>query len=175
MPSYHLWLKPSGEAYEVLAATIRELSRRLQAPVFEPHVTVLGRLIGRESDLIAQTHKFARQLRPFPIILTRPSYRDAYFQCLFLLVEQTGPVIEANTRARCAFNHDGGADYMPHVSLVYGLYSTDVKERVIAGLGSHLEMTFEAAILSLVRSHSDDPQDWHEIAVAPMGIIEGVN
>jgi len=48
--TYHLWLKPSGPSYEVLAGLIRDLAKELSAPVFEPHVTFLGDLEGSEQD-----------------------------------------------------------------------------------------------------------------------------
>ena len=52
MPSYHLWLMPFGEAYPLLAATIAELSRRHGAPIFEPHVTLLGDLPDSEEEIV---------------------------------------------------------------------------------------------------------------------------
>ena len=57
MPSYHLWLMPFGEAYPLLAATIAELSRRHGAPIFEPHVTLLGDLPGSEEEIVPKVQE----------------------------------------------------------------------------------------------------------------------
>jgi Cyclic phosphodiesterase-like protein len=168
-PSYHLWLKPSGQAYDVLADVIRELSHKLQAPTFEPHVTLLGNLSGSEHEHLHRTKQLAPQLQPLPITLTAPSHGNEYFQCLFIKVEQTEQIMSANASARCVFGHGGGGAYMPHMSLVYGLYPEALKRELIATLSAHLRMTFEATLLHLIRADSDDPKDWHEVAVVPMG------
>ncbi|MGH8010434.1 MAG: hypothetical protein ACREQ3_25855 [Candidatus Binatia bacterium] len=98
--SYHLWLKPSGSAYDVLAETIRELARELNAPVFEPHVTLLGHLEGSEQNHVERTQQLARELHPFQVVLTEPSYQNEYFQCLFMRVQQTPAVMNPNALAR---------------------------------------------------------------------------
>jgi len=98
--SYYLWFKPSGMAYDILARTIGELAKELNSPVFEPHVTLIGSLEGTEEELVQQTEEFARQLEPFTMVLTEPSYSDEHFQCIFMLVEQTAPIMNAYALAR---------------------------------------------------------------------------
>ena len=49
-PSYHLWLKPSGTIYDALSEMIEELAHTLGGPVFAPHVTLLGSLVGTEEQ-----------------------------------------------------------------------------------------------------------------------------
>jgi 2'-5' RNA ligase len=167
--SYHLWLKPSGKAHDVLAEAIQDLSHKLRSPIFEPHVTLLSGLQGSEQDHLLRTEQLADWLQPLHISLIAPSYQDTYFQCLFLKVEETPPVMEAHARAKAAFADKAEAAFMPHLSLLYGLYSREVKQEIIATLPSHLRMTFDATALYLTRSDSDDPKDWHEILMVPMG------
>ena len=166
-PSYHLWLKPSGKAYDILAEAIRELSRTLQAPLFDPHVTLLSRLTGSEPEDLVRTEQLAAQLRPFQIILTEPSFRDDYFQCLFMKVQETPPVIEAHSTAKAVFAHKTEM-FMPHLSLVYGLYPIELKQKTIAALSPHLRLAFESKTVSLIKSNSDAPEDWQEMARIPM-------
>ncbi|MGH7231842.1 MAG: 2'-5' RNA ligase family protein [Nitrospiraceae bacterium] len=168
MPSYHLWLKPSGEAYERLASAIRELADKLKAPIFEPHVTLLSPLSGTEEEHRRRTKQLAQRLRPFPIILIEPAYRDEYFQCVFMKAVDTPQLMEARTQARHLFSHAGRDVYMPHVSLLYGLYPTELKQELIGALPPDLRMTFGATAVHLVRSDSDDPKDWHEISAIAM-------
>jgi hypothetical protein len=167
-PRYHLWLKPFGQAYDVLAEVIRELGRKLQAPIFEPHVTLLGSLSGFEHEHLHRIKVLAPQLQPLPITLTAPGHGNEYFQCLFMKVEQSDQIMSANASARRVFAHAGGT-YMPHMSLVYGLYPDAMKRELIATLPAQLRMTFDATVLYLIRADSDDPKDWHEIAAIPMG------
>ena len=53
-PTYHYWFKPSGQAYEILSRTIRDLARELDAPVFEPHISLIGNLDGTEGNLLKE-------------------------------------------------------------------------------------------------------------------------
>ncbi len=165
--SYHIWLKPSGSAYELFAKTIHELAYELNAPVFEPHVTLLGHLAGTEQEHVRRTKQLARELHPFQIILTEPSYRNEYFQCLFMNVEQPSAVINANALAKHIFRREEEA-YMPHLSLVYGLHTEARKREVIANLRPDVRTCFEVSAVYLIKADGRDPKDWHEILISPM-------
>jgi 2'-5' RNA ligase len=167
-PSYHLWLKPSGKAYDILADAIRELSQTLQAPLFDPHVTLLSRLTGSEPEHLLRTEQLAAKLRPFQIILTEPSFRDDYFQCLFMKVKETPQIMDAHATAKAVFAHKT-ENFMPHLSLMYGRYPIELKQKTIATLPADLCVAFESTAVSLIRANSDAPQDWYEMARIPMG------
>ncbi len=164
--TYHLWLKPSGPTYDKLATTIQELAQELNAPVFEPHVTLLS-LEGTQREHVRRTEELARQLKAFLVVLAELSYRDEYFQCLFLNVQRTAQVMNANVLARQVFRQTEKA-YTPHLSLLYGLYPEVRKRAVIARLRSGVRTSFEASAIHLIQADSSDPKDWHEISIAPM-------
>jgi 2'-5' RNA ligase len=167
-PGYHLWLKPDGDAYNQLAAVVRDLAQRLNAPVFDPHVTLLGNLIGSEGALRAKTATLAQELRPLTITLSEPGYTDEHFRCLFMAVRPSDVLMETRAAAERTFDHVP-AHFQPHVSLLYGSYPLQVKQEVIAELPTLSGMTFEAASISLIRADSDDPKDWQEIERIRMG------
>src|SRR3954462_2265494 len=87
-PTYHLWFKPSGEAYKILRRTIEQLAQKLDAPMFEPHISLIGNLDGTEEEIIKKSESLAKSLKPFTAVLTEPAYRDSHFQCLFMLVNK---------------------------------------------------------------------------------------
>lgn len=165
--TYHHWFKPSGVAYDVLARTIRDLARNLNAPTFEPHISLIGNLDGTEEAIIQKTEQLASQLEPFTATLTKASYRDTHFNCLFMLVEQTPPLMQAH-RVASEFFHKPPQDFMPHVSLVYGSYPESRKQFIIANLPDDVRTSFEVTMLYLVRANSPDPKDWQEIGSFPM-------
>ena len=168
-PSYHLWLKPGGQVYDILAETIRTLAEKFDAPIFEPHVTLLGGLAGSEVEHLRRTKELAGTLRAFHITLAEARYRDEYFRCLFRLVEQTPAVMEANLSARRIFDQVSNEGYMPHASLLYGIYPANRKREQIAMLPDQRGLTFETTAIVLIRADSEAPKDWHEILTAPMG------
>jgi 2'-5' RNA ligase len=166
-PTYHYWFKPAGVAYDILARTIRELGRELNSPTFEPHISLIGNLDGTEKELIQKTEQLAQRLESFNAILTEPSYRNTHFQCLFMSVEQTPPIMNAHA-VSCVFFHKPHQAFMPHVSLVYGSYPESRKKLVIANLPADVKVSFEVTGLYLIRADSQEPKDWHEIGPFPM-------
>jgi 2'-5' RNA ligase superfamily protein len=163
--SYHLWLKPSGAAYDVLARTICQLAEELGGPIFEPHVTLIGYLQGSEEQLTERSEEFAHQLKTFSVTLTEPSYRDDHFQCLFMLVEQAPSIMNAHALAKNLFNKPDQV-FLPHLSLAYGSYPESRKKLIIDKLPSDVRTCFEAHTLYLLRADTPDPKDWRQIAAA---------
>jgi 2'-5' RNA ligase len=167
-PTYHLWLKPSGRPYDVLAATIHELARELDVAPFEPHVTLLAYLDGTEAEHRRKTAELASRLTPFDCLLTEPAFLDEHFRCLFMLVDPGAAIMACHTSAARAFNKPAEA-YMPHVSLVYGSFSESRKKAIIARLSPEVRTSFVVQSVILLKSESMEPKDWHEIAEYPFG------
>jgi 2'-5' RNA ligase len=165
-PTYHLWLKPSGRAYDVLARTIRDLADELHLARFEPHVTLLAYLDGSEAEHRRRAEELAGRSAPFQCVLTKAAYLDEHFRCLFMLVDPTPDLMACHTRAAVAFNKSPEA-YMPHVSLVYGTLPESRKKEIIATLAPEVRASFVVARLILLKSESAEPKDWHEIAEYP--------
>ena len=168
MIRYSIWLMPSGGADALLAAAIAELSRTYDGPSFEPHVTLLGDLLGSEEDVATRTLQLAQRLRPYEVQLSTPAYLDQYFRCVFLRVRETPLVMEANAQAIRIFDREDDPPYMPHLSLLYGFFPAALKEQIIAGLSPDLSVRFEATQIHLIGALSDDPKDWSRILEAPL-------
>jgi 2'-5' RNA ligase len=164
--TYHLWVKPTGSVRDTLVRIIQELAHELGGPVFEPHVTLLGDLIGTEREHTQRSEIVTQQLRPFKITLSEPSSLSEYFQCLFMRAERTPSLMKANALARRIFQKPDET-YMPHLSLAYGSYPESSKRAIIRNLPPYVRTCFEVTALSLIRADSGDPKDWHEIALYP--------
>ncbi len=130
--TYHsIWLMPSGKINDELSRLISQLSQQYAAPVFPPHVTLLGELTGAEKELAAQTRQLAAGLQPFQVNLTVVDVLDAYFRCLFLRAEETPALLAANRQARQLFKREQDPKFMPHLSLLYGDFDRATKDRII--------------------------------------------
>lgn len=165
--TYHLWLKPSGRVYDLLVKTIAELSQVYQAPFFEPHVTLLGSLPGTEEEITLRSSQLGTSLRPFDIQLTTPAYGDQYFQCVFLKVQETPAMMNAHELATRLFEKHT-SPYMPHLSLLYGHYSIERKDKIAATLPETLQLRFTVDTVDLIRARSEEPKDWVPILTVPL-------
>ena len=106
---YSIWLMPQSNVGETLGKLIKKLARKYKAPVFLPHVTLIGSLTGEASEIVEQTRKLASLLKPYDIRLTRADCLDEYFRCLFMRVEETREVMDAFHRAVGIFPQKAGA------------------------------------------------------------------
>ena len=168
---FSLWLMPSGDLYEALAHTILRLSRVYQTPAFEPHVTLLGELTEPEAEVLSKTQHLASLIRPCEIRLSRADYLSDYFRCLFLRVEETKPVMEANLKARKVFNRYRDPKYMPHLSLMYGSLGPGVKETIVPRVGDYFDKRFEVRSVHLFLTE-DEPRDWYRVREFPLETAE---
>ncbi len=159
---YSIWLMPTGRVYYQLSEIISQLSKKYSTPNFEPHVTLLGNLIGPGEDLISKTLKLVEQLKSFEIKLKKVDYFDEYFKCLFIRAEKSKEVIKANNIAREIFNLNLDPEYMPHLSLMYGNLNPETKEEILADSGKEFDISFEIKSIHLF-STTDAVKDWHRV------------
>ena len=159
---YSIWLIPAGEVYQKLSEIISKLSEKYSAPNFEPHVTLIGDLLGVEEEIISKTSELANLLKPFEINLKKADYLDEYFKCLFIRAEKTKEIIEANNITRETFDQKSNPEYLPHLSLMYGNFSPEIKEKVLTNLGKQFNISFEVKSVHLF-STTGEVKDWHKI------------
>jgi len=157
---FHLWIVPTDEVCDRLAGVIADLGTRYHGPVFDPHLTLLGRLEGEEEVLVDRTHQLARVLHPFEVRLTEPACESHYFRCLFLPAEPSPSILDAHQKATRIFDAQPASAFDPHVSLLYGEFPETVKQEIINALPPDLPNSFLASRLHLIRAGSTNPQDW---------------
>lgn len=165
--TYHLWLTPTGQAYDILIKTITDLSKAYQAPVFDPHVTLLGSLPGIEEAISLQCVKLGESLAPFDVFLAEPAYGDRFFQCVFLKTQKTPALMNAHEMAKKLFGHSPNP-FMPHLSLLYGHYSRELKHKITSTLSQALSLNFTVDTIHLIHSKSEHPMDWDSILSVPL-------
>ncbi len=160
---YSLWLMPEGHIYTRLHGLITELSRTNSTPNFEPHITLIGEVIGREADIVAKTSQLATMIRPYTITLTKVEYLDEYFRCLFIRVEETEEIITEHEKVRIFFDLETKQKYIPHLSLMYGNIDHKKKDAIITEIGKNFNIHFEVNAIHLFLTEGD-PKDWFRVA-----------
>ncbi|UCH10272.1 MAG: hypothetical protein JSU61_13940 [Fidelibacterota bacterium] len=159
---YSLWHIPRGVHYRRLTQAIQHFSQACRTPAFEPHLTLLGGLTGREDHIISQTARLAGLLHRYPIQLTTMSGLKEYFRCLFVSVEPTELVMTAGDQARDLFQHQDDPPYLPHVSLMYGDCDNQIKQAIIARLGETFSGEFITDSIYLYDT-TGKPESWQRV------------
>ena len=165
--TYHIWLKPTGPAYDILMKTITDLSKAYHAPVFDPHVTLLGSLPGTEEAISFQCVNLGESLAPFDIFLAEPAYGDQFFQCVFLKTQETPALMNAHELAKKLFRKSPNP-FMPHLSLLYGHYPLELKHKITSTLPQALSLNFTVDTIHLIHAKSEHPMDWASILSVPL-------
>mgnify|MGYP001597484420 CR=1 FL=1 len=166
---YSMWLIPTGKTYEELRQIIYNLSQRHSSPIFEPHITLIGKLFGEERDLVEKTRQLAFNVSPFDIRLNGLDlkYSEEYFKSLFIDIEKTPKIIAANKKAKQVFNQEDG-NYRPHLSLVYGNFPMRLKNEMISEIGDNINLEFRAQKIHLFSTYGE-VKNWHEVNYSVLG------
>ena len=159
---YSIWLMPNGKIASELSKTISQLSIQYTAPLFPPHMTLIGDIYDGEKEMIAQTQQLASRIRAFQVTLTTVDYLDVYFRCLFLRAEETPALLEANRVARDIFHREQEPRFMPHLSLLYGNFDVETKKQIIQAIGREFRRTFPVTALHLY-STTGETKEWYRV------------
>lgn len=165
---YSLWLAPTGKAYDKLSGLIKRLAKEYNAPLFEPHVTLLGEAMQSEDEVLKRAGQLASGRNPFPVTLNSVDYSDFYFRTLFVRAERTGPLQALHDHAKEVFEMQNIPDYMPHLSLMYGNFPEAVKEQIIKDIGRDQATEFIVNSIQVFKTDGE-VNAWHKVKEFPLG------
>ena len=121
------WLVPAPPEREYFAGLIHQLALELEAPVFEPHLTVYATASGSFDPVEVLQEVSAAPIR---FSVTGVEHSDRFTKCLFVNFESEGALQELcdRFRARCGDLQD--YELKPHLSLVYKNLPTAIREKL---------------------------------------------
>ncbi|MQM10388.1 hypothetical protein Taro_043282, partial [Colocasia esculenta] len=181
---YSVWAIPPEGVTQRLKKMMSGLRSEFGGPEFEPHITVVGATRLTREDAIRKLRSAcaAGGLRTYTARISAVSRGGFFYQCVYLLVEPTPEVRpqEALTvmaaSAHCCdhFEYEKATPYMPHLSLLYGDLSDDVKERAVERAKELDEnvcgLSFPVTMLALYKTDTEDKtlKSWEKVAVCDL-------
>ncbi|AJF61579.1 TPA: hypothetical protein HA239_04190 [Candidatus Woesearchaeota archaeon] len=160
---FSLWLMPEGEQYKRFSGIISDLGKRYKGPRFEPHITLLGDIERGKEDVFNRANQLAQVVKPFNVKLDRTEYSNEYFKCVFARAEEEYEFMKAGDIARRFFYMES-QKFMPHLSLLYGNYSEDIKKEIV----SKLKINEEVPVNCLhVAETKGEPEEWKILRKIP--------
>ncbi len=152
---YHLFLEPEGVLRQKLSTVIEQLAEEYGGPLFTPHVTLLARIASEEEALLVEKAKLlAEQIAPFSITLGNFGLEDAYFRALYVHAE-CEEIVRAHKSANQIFGTEDERAYIPHVSLLYGNYPYDRKQKTAQALSLPPGETFLVDRIHLYKTEGE--------------------
>jgi len=158
------WLVPAaGPERDWLAATIDRVAAELDAPRFQPHVTLVATIDSPEDLAVRALTSVAAGVPPVELTLAAIGSEKTYFRSLYLRAEPSAQLLALREAAQRAWVLDP-SPYLPHVSLLYSDIPEKDKHSLIAriGIGRPLTVWFDA-----VELWARDPRgvrSWYRVA-----------
>ena len=158
--TFAFWLMPAAEAKAVFASVINDLAERLDAPAFEPHVTLHGAEI-EERNAIELLERVAEMRGPLQLHVDRVAFSEKYTKTLYAQFRPSEEATElSNAIARSTA--DNGYEFDPHLSLLYKTMSPTAKEELAHEIRiKHEQVSFDAIKLVHIPRAIRGPDDVH--------------
>jgi 2'-5' RNA ligase len=161
------WLCPAEPRRRGLAAIIRDLAARFEAPVFEPHVTLCVTSANRENpnkvlmDVMSQRHEYRLAIRGL-------DYSDKFTKTLFLQFAPDPDLARLSQDLKRASASPTDYELNPHLSLLY----KDMDQETKRGLAASIALPFTDVIFDRVKaviapatiSSPKDVEAWRVVA-----------
>lgn len=163
---YSINILPSAEEFNRFVNLIKKLAEKYDAPIFDPHITILGQASDNESTAIKLTEELVTGISPFNITLNKIGYQDYYFRALYVLVEKTEPLLKLHEKAKQLFEKQDIPPYMPHLSLLYGDFPVAIKEKIMQEIGREQPSTFEVKSLYVFKTEGE-ANSWYSVKEIP--------
>lgn len=124
------WLMPARPERDLLVEFIRILADELDAPCFEPHLSICG------APDAEGVQKILDPIRSAPIVLQvgSVSYSDAFTKTLFVRFKRNAALDAINAEIRRVANAPKEVLRDPHVSLIYKRMPTATKKELASTL-----------------------------------------
>ena len=149
---YSIWYVPEAAASEPLQALIAALAQESDAPLFEPHITLLGQIDGAENRLLEKVKVFAGLVSPFQVRFTQLGMQANYFRSLYLKVGPDNVLQRLHQQALAHFKVSVTTPYLPHLSLLYSHLEPQAKQKLLEKHPFSLPRPVTISSLALIRT-----------------------
>lgn len=152
---YHIFIEPHDALAEELKGVISQLAQEYGGPEFPPHLTLLAEIPTQsEAELLEKARLLAEEASSFEIEFSSFGAEQMYFRTLYLRANENLILQVLHARANEIFGMQDSAEYVPHLSLLYGNYSESQKAKTIESL-SLLPKSLIATTLSLYQTEGE--------------------
>ena len=161
---HSVWLMPEAAHEAMLQDLIDQLAVRFGAPRFQPHLTLVEDQPRSVNDLTPRIEKIAAGMEAFQMPIRAIGTSELYFRSFYALFGATGALRELKRRAIETIAASRIEDFMPHISLLYGVPDSPEKRMAHADVESHIAgMTIRFDRICVVASAKEIPIDQWEI------------
>ena len=159
---YAVWLLPKEEDSKYLSNILDKLSKKYEAPQFQPHVTVYG-VVDTTLPIVEKVVKdIIVGLKEFKVKKNGLHYLDNIWKSLYIDLDYDADLAKINKLLSAKLSQYGNYDFEPHISLIYKKMDNDEKLKIIGELDIQNEFILNA--LAIIQ-YSDDVSTWKPLRI----------
>jgi 2'-5' RNA ligase len=129
---HSIWLMPAADDAEALERMVGDFSGRFGSPRFRPHLTLVEDMERSVGDLAPLVEEVAAGIGPFAAPVETIGVSALFFRSFYARFAAEGPLLELKRRAIEKILPGDIAEFMPHISLAYGVAETLEKRDAVA-------------------------------------------
>jgi 2'-5' RNA ligase len=161
------WLIPAEPAWSWLRSLIDDCARRLDAPIFEPHVTLYVTEAAQENTAEV-LEKAVGNLEPLCLSISGLDCSDEFTKTLFVQFQPEAALLELSEKLRAASVSRREYKLNPHLSLVYKHMQPEAKNEWMNSIKlpfTEVEFDSVKAVISPAKVETrEDVESWRAVA-----------
>ena len=126
MNGYSIWLDLEKESRSSYRKIISTLSKRLDSPFFEPHITIYGHMNTNLEDLKAIITKLVLNNNQFSTSAKKINIGNRFFKSIYIKIDSNPKLQYLNDICRKRLSLVKKYKFDPHLSLAYGLFEKEM-------------------------------------------------
>ncbi|OJU05585.1 MAG: hypothetical protein BGN87_00720 [Rhizobiales bacterium 65-79] len=131
-PGVHsIWLMPAADDAAMLERLVEDLAGRFSSPRFQPHMTLVEDMERSVEDLAPLVARISEGVAPFEALVAEIGVSDFFFRSFYARFAAEGPLLELKRRAIDKILAGDISEFMPHISLAYGVEETFAKRDAV--------------------------------------------
>tara|TARA_B110000091_G_C13723468_1_gene435840 strand:- start:47 stop:544 length:498 start_codon:yes stop_codon:yes gene_type:complete len=123
MISFSIWLTLEKESRSKYRKMTQSMSRRLEAPIFEPHCTLYGHLKMDIEIMKLLVDDLAENCNQFSVNVKKLKTGYSYFKSLYVSIAKNEILNQLNNSCKNKFSGSRRYGFDPHISISYGVFS----------------------------------------------------
>ena len=162
------WLLPAEPARSYFTSIINEFARRLDAPAFDPHVTIYA--TKKANDVPAEIlDRVLTDWQPCRLTIRDVEYSDLFIKTVFVQFDPSPNLTRLSQAFQQTSDLHDPYDFNPHLSLIYKEMKSSAKIDMIASIQLPFDEVYfdmaKAVICPLKTRSRQDVENWRVVAV----------
>lgn len=154
-----VWLVPVKRDKEYLGKIIKDLGGKYDAPVFVPHLTLIGDITINYDELKTAVDEIFKNVKPFKIKKTRINQSEKFFKTVFIEFELDNNLINLFNAISKQTDKRDLSTFKPHLSLIYKTMSEAERKKIMNKLSIKDEFTIGSVYVNAPKEGEKDFYD----------------